>query len=201
MRRSLIIGLTGGIGVGKSTLALQLAALGGKICNADTVVHRLLAKGGKAVAAVEKLFPGAVKNGAVDRKALGDIVFHDEAKMKQLERLLHPLVVAEETRFARKNARLGAKLIVLDIPLLFETGAEKRFDKIMVASAPPFLQEMRVLKRPGMTKDTFRRIIAKQMREREKQRRADVVILTGLGKAHSFRQIKAWVRHETRNHS
>lgn len=200
MKRVMIIGLTGGIGVGKSTVASQLALMGAKICNADAVVHRLLGKGGRAVVAVGKLFPEVVKGGAVDRKALGAIVFHDDVKMKKLEQLLHPLVVAEETRFAEKNRRLGARFIVLDIPLLYETGAETRFDKVVVAGAPPFLQAMRVLQRPGMTKDTFRRIAARQMPEREKRKRADAVILTGLGKAHSFRQLKAWIDNEARNH-
>lgn len=190
MKRAMVIGLTGGIGMGKSTVASQLALLGAKICNADAIVHRLLGKSGAAVAAVEKLFPGTVKNGAVDRKLLGDVVFHDAAKMKMLEQLLHPLVVAEENRFIERSQRLGAKLVVLDIPLLFETGVEKRCDKVMVASAPAFLQAARVLKRPGMTQAKFRRIIASQLPERAKRKRADAVILTGLGRAYSFRQLK-----------
>lgn len=198
-KRVMVIGLTGGIGMGKSTVAAQLAKLGAKICNADAIVHKLLAKGGAAVAAVQKKFPDVVKAGAVDRKALGEIVFKDVKKRKQLEAILHPLVVAEENKFVEKQARMGAKLIVLDIPLLYETEGEKRFDAVMVASAPAFLQRARVLKRPHMTEEKLAKIIASQLPDREKRRRADIVIATGLGKGHSFRQVmKAHRgRHET----
>jgi len=189
--RVLIIGLTGGIGMGKSTIAAQLKALGAKICNADAIVHQLLAKGGAAVDAVGKVFPGVVKHGAVDRKALGEIVFKDKAKLEKLEHLLHPLVVAEENRFIDKAWRKGAKLIVLDIPLLFETTAERRCDIVIVAGAPSFIQKQRVMKRHGMTPDKFERIVATQMPEREKHKRADFVVLTGLGKAYSFKQLAA----------
>jgi dephospho-CoA kinase len=190
----IIIGLTGGIGMGKSTLAAQFARLGAKVCSADALVHSLLSKGGAAVGPVGKLFPGTVKGGAVDRKALGEIVFADRKKLKQLEQLLHPLVVAEEDAFIERARRKGAKLVVLDIPLLFETNAEKRFHVTALASAPHFLQKQRVLKRQGMTAQKFDRIIAAQMRERDKRRRADMVILTGLGKSYSFRKLAEMVR-------
>ena len=156
-KRTIIIGLTGGIGMGKSTVAAQLAALGAKICSADAIAHRLMAKGGAAVAGVETLFPGVVKSGAVDRKALGDIVFKDKRKTSEtLEHILHPLVVAEENRFIEKQRRLGMKIVVIDIPLLFETDAKKRFDLTLVATAPAFIQRQRVMKRPHMTEEKFR---------------------------------------------
>lgn len=190
----IVIGLTGGIGMGKSTLAAQFARLGAKICSADAIVHKLLSKDGAAVKSISKHFPGTVKNGAVDRKTLGEIVFADKKKLKQLEDILHPLVVKEENAFIEKARRKGAKLVVLDIPLLFETKAEKRFHVTALASAPQFLQKQRVLKRPNMTPAKFDRIIASQMAERAKRRRADLVILTGLGKGYSFRKIAETVR-------
>ena len=113
----IVIGLTGSIGMGKSTVAAQLSRLGAKICNADAIVHELMAEGGKAVAAIEHLFPDVVKNGAVDRKALGDIVFKDKLQLRRLEQLLHPLVIAEENRFIRQERCKGARMVVLDIPL------------------------------------------------------------------------------------
>ncbi|MDE3060004.1 MAG: dephospho-CoA kinase [Pseudomonadota bacterium] len=190
----LIIGLTGGIGMGKTVLASQLAALGAKIINADDIVHRLLSKGGAAVAPVARHFPQAVKNGTVDRKILGDIVFKDSPKRHMLESILHPLVIAEEIHFMQRQRRRGAKVIVLEIPLLFETGGEKRCDVTIVASAPLFLQHRRVMQRPNMTEEKFRRILAAQMPDREKRRRADAVILTGLGRAYSFRKLKQLVK-------
>jgi dephospho-CoA kinase len=192
--RMIVIGLTGGIGMGKTTLAAQFARLGAKICSADAIVHKLLSKGGAAVEPVGREFPGTVKNGAVDRKALGEMVFADKKKLKTLENLLHPLVVAEENAFIEKARRKGAKLVVLDIPLLFETAAEKRFHATALASAPHFLQRQRVLRRPHMTAEKFDRILASQMADRLKRRRADMVILTGLGKGYSFRKIAEMVR-------
>lgn len=190
LHRTLIIGLTGGIGMGKSTLASQLAAMGAKICNADHIVHKLLSKGGAGVEPVGKAFPGVVSGGAVNRKALGEIVFADGQKRRELEAILHPLVVAQENAFMMKEGRLGARLLVLDIPLLFETAADERCDVVLVASAPAFLQRSRVLKRPGMSEQKFRRIVASQMPERHKRFLADAVVATGLGKAHSYRQMK-----------
>lgn len=189
----IVIGLTGSIGMGKSTLASQLAALGAKISNADDIVHRLLGKGGAAVKAVAKQFPGVAENGAVNRKALGDIVFRDKAKLRALERILHPLVVEAEIAFVRKQQRLGAALVALDIPLLFETGADERCDLTLVATAPFFIQRQRVLARPNMTEEKFREILRSQLPDCEKRARADVVVRTGLGKAASFRACKALV--------
>jgi len=185
----IIIGLTGSIGMGKSTVAAQFAALGVPVCSADAIVHALMRKGGAAVAEVGRLFPDVVKDGAVDRKMLGEIVFADKAKLGALEHILHPLVTAQEERFADIETRKGAKMCVLEIPLLYETGAQERCDIVVVASAPFFLQKQRVMKRPNMTEVKFRRIVAAQMPDREKRERADLVVPTGLGKAHSFRII------------
>ena len=185
-----IIGLTGGIGMGKSTIAHQFAVLGAKTISADACVHTLMSKGGAAVAEVEKYFPSAVKDGAVDRKALGQIVFSDKQKLTILENILHPLVQQMEDDFCIRAKALGAKLVVLDIPLLFETGGEERVDVTVVVSAPKFVQRQRVMKRSAMSAEKFERIIASQMADMEKCQRADFVIPTGLGKAYSFRVVK-----------
>lgn len=187
---TVMIGLTGSIGMGKSTAAEQLTALGVEVLNSDAVVHALLARGGAAVEAVRNHFPETVKDGAVDRKSLGDIVFNNREKLKALEGILHPLVAAEEHRFIERKRKEGAACAVLEIPLLYETGAEKRCDKIVVVTAPYFVQRRRVLKRPNMTPEKFSYILSQQMPDSEKRRRADFVVHTGLGKAYSLFQIK-----------
>jgi len=195
----IVIGLTGGIGMGKSTVASQLAALGAKVCSADAIVHKLLGVGGGAVEAVGQAFPGVVKKNAVERKALGEIVFKDKTKKLQLEQLLHPLVVAEENWFVEQQKRMGTRLVVLDIPLLFETGAEERCDLTVVVTAPFFVQKQRVMRRLHMTEQKFNAIVGSQLPDLHKQQQADSIIETGLGKAHSFRQVAKLVRtlHET----
>lgn len=199
--KTIVIGITGSVGMGKSTLTGQCAELGAKTCNSDMIVHQLLAKGGAAVEAVGKQFPKTVVGDAVDRKALGAIVFYDQEKLKLLESILHPLVAAEEERFIAKCKGEGAPYAVLDIPLLFETGAEKRCNAVIVASAPPFIQAYRVMKRPGMTAEKFTRILARQMPSSEKRKRADFVVQTGFGRAYSFYQLKQILRKlHARNH-
>jgi len=180
--------------MGKSTVAAQLEALGAKICNADVIVHRLLAEGGAAVAAVADAFPGVAKAGAIDRGALGDIVFHDKEKMQLLETILHPLVVVEENAFIAAQEKLGHKVAVLEIPLLYETKAESRCDKVMVVTAPAFIQQWRVMRRPGMTQEKFRNILQLQMPDREKRQRADYVVQTGWGLAYSRMQVERIVK-------
>jgi dephospho-CoA kinase len=194
---TLVIGLTGSIGMGKTTVTRQLEQLGAKTCNADTIVHTLLEKGGQAVAPVGEAFPETLKNGAIDRAALGAIVFNDAQKRRILEGIIHPMVVAAEEEFVRLAAQAGAKLVVLDIPLLFETGADKRFDHVIVVTAPYWIQRYRVLKRPGMTEEKFRRILGSQMPDADKRRLADKVIYTGLGKAYSLWQLKKYIRQIT----
>ena len=190
----LIIGLTGSIGMGKSTAAGMLRRLGLPVHDSDAAVHRLMASGGAAVAAVEAAFPGVTRDGAIDRGRLGARVLGDPAALHRLEGILHPLVRAEARAFLAKQARLRRPLAVLDIPLLFETGGERLCDAVIVVSAPPFIQRARVLRRPGMTEAKMQAILARQLPDREKRRRADFVVRTGLNKAHSLRQLAAIVR-------
>jgi dephospho-CoA kinase len=188
------LGLTGSIGMGKSTAAADLQVLGVPVCNADMLVHQLLAKGGEAVEAVAQTFPETLVAGQIDRTLLGKAVFHDKEKLAALEKILHPLVVTKENAFIAEQKKNGAKIAVLEIPLLYETGAESRCDKVMVVTAPGFIQKYRVLKRPGMTAEKFHNILALQMPDREKRARADFVVQTGLGNVYSRWQIRNIVR-------
>lgn len=185
-----ILGLTGSIGMGKSTVAAMLRRMGVPVHDADAAVHRLLAKGGRAVGAVEAAFPGVSLDGAVDRKKLGAAVFGDAKALKRLETILHPLVRAETEAFLRRHARRRAALVVLDIPLLFETGAERRVDAVLVVSAPAHIQRQRVLARPGMTEDRFQQVLAQQVPDREKRRRADFLLENGLSKAQTLKRLQ-----------
>ena len=189
-----VIGLTGSIGMGKSTAAAMLRRLGLPVHDADAAVHRLMERGGAAVAAVEAAFPGVVADGAVDRKRLGARVLDDDAAMRRLEAILHPMVRAEAQRFLAMQARLRRPLAVLDIPLLYETGGERLCDAVIVVTAPPAVQRARVLRRPGMTEAKMQAIVARQLPDAEKRRRADFVVQTGLGKRHSLRQLAGIVR-------
>ncbi len=177
----IVLGLTGSIGMGKSTAARQLHRLGYPVHDADAVVHDLLERGGAAVPAIASAFPGVVRDGAVDRRTLGATVFSDPAALRRLESIVHPLVRQAERRFLAQARRRRRRLVVLDIPLLFETGGEGRCDAVAVVSAPPFLQARRGLARPGMTPDRLAAIRRTQMPDRDKRRRADVVIPTGRG--------------------
>ena len=189
-----ILGLTGSIGMGKSTAAEMLRSLGLPVHDADAAVHLLLAKGGKAVTAVEKAFPGVAKDGAVDRKALGARVFGNKTEMKRLEAILHPLVRKAERDFLTQCRQERHEVVVLDIPLLYETGGEKRCDGVVVVTAPQFLQTQRVLKRPGMTLERFRQVLKSQMPDAEKRRRADWVVDTGLGRRPTLAALARVVR-------
>ena len=189
-----ILGLTGSIGMGKSHAAAVFRRLGVPVHDADAAVHRLTAKGGAAVPAVARRFPQAVKAGAVDRRALGAIVFKDAAALADLEAILHPLVRRRARRFLATMARRRVPLVVLDIPLLFETGGEKLCDAVVVVSAPARIQEARVLRRPGMTRDKLEAIRGQQMSDAEKRRRADFVVLTGGGKHQTLRRLAGIVR-------
>lgn len=189
-----ILGLTGSIAMGKSTAAASFRRLGVPVYDADGAVHRLLAKGGAAVPLIAAAFPGTVVDGAVDRQALGRIVFKDRSALARLERIVHPLVRAGEGRFLRRHAARRARLVVLDIPLLFEDGGEGRCDAVVVVSAPAFVQAQRVLSRPGMTLERLEGILKRQMPDREKRRRAHFVVETGLGKRHGLRRIARIVK-------
>ena len=189
-----VIGLTGSIGMGKTTAASLFRRRGIPVYDADRAVHRLSEKGGAAVPAIARAFPGVVVDGAVDRKKLGAIVFKDPRALKRLEAILHPLVAEQRGLFLRRMRARRQPLVVLDIPLLFETGGAALADHIVVVSAPAFLQTARVMKRPGMTREKLAGILAHQMPDGEKRRRADNVIETGLGKRAALRQIDRLLR-------
>ena len=179
-----VLGLTGSIGMGKTTVAAALKASGATVYDADAAVHRLLAPDGAAVAPVLARFPAAASgkgaSRAVDRGALGAHVFADPAALAELEAILHPLVRAGERRFLAASQRRGCRLAVLDVPLLFETGGEARCDTTLVVSAPAVVQRARVLGRARMSEERLAAILARQMPDGEKRRRADFVIRTGL---------------------
>jgi len=189
-----ILGLTGSIGMGKTTAAAMLRRLGVPVHDADATVHALFAPGGAAVAKVAAAFPGVVRNGAVDRAALGAIVFGDDSALKRLEAIVHPLVRRAEREFLARQRRRHVRLVVLDVPLLFESGGRGRCDKVAVVTCPAFLQAQRVLARPGMTVERLAAIRAKQMPDPEKRKRADFVIQTGLGRPFAIRRLKRVVR-------
>lgn len=183
----IVIGLTGSIGMGKSVLARQFRELGVPVHESDKCVHRLLAKGGAGVKPVAKLFPESLIKGAIDRKILGAIVFKNPAARKKLEKILHPLVRKDSDAFLKKHRQKGKKLAVLDVPLLFETKQEKRFDHIVCVTAPQFVQKSRVLSRPNMTESRLRSILKLQMPDAKKRRKSDTVIDTSKG----YRSTKA----------
>ncbi len=187
MTKPLVIaGLTGSIGMGKSVATAMLRAMNVPVHCSDEAVHDLLAPGGGAVHAVLATFPGVRDQaGGIDRQALGAQIFTNAQKKKQLEEILHPLVVASQTRFIREQSKHGADLVVLDIPLLYETGAQARVDKVIVVTAPSFIQRARVLKRPGMTPEKLAAILQHQMPDAQKRRRADFIVQTGIGMAHT----------------
>ena len=172
------VGLTGSIGMGKSTVAAMFGDLGAAVWDADAAVHRLYAKDGAAVRLVAERFPDAIVDGAVDREALSRAVVGDAAALRDLEAIVHPLVGADRARFLDETQRSGVELVVLDIPLLFEGGYEAFFDAVVVVSAPAEVQRRRVLARPGMTAEKFEAILAKQTPDAEKRARADFVIDT-----------------------
>ncbi|WP_395015627.1 dephospho-CoA kinase [Dongia sp.] len=178
----IVLGLTGSIGMGKSTAAQALRQMGVPVHDADASVHRLMNHGGAAVGFIEAAFPGTARNGAIDRKELGRRVYADPADLRRLELILHPMVREQERIFLRTARARRHRVAVLDIPLLFETGGEKRCDAVIVVTAPKFLQDQRVLKRPGMSRQRLEEIVSKQMPDAEKRRRADYVVQTGSGK-------------------
>jgi dephospho-CoA kinase len=191
----IILGLTGSIGMGKSTAAATLRRLRVPLYDADAEVHKLLGRGGGAVAAVEAAFPG-VRNetSAIDRPLLGRRVFGKSKELRRLERILHPMVRAAERRFVASARARNEKLVVLDIPLLFETDRIDRIDGVIVVSAPARLQRERVLRRPGMNSERLAAILAAQYPDREKRRRADFVVSTALSRAAAARHLAGIIR-------
>jgi dephospho-CoA kinase len=174
-----ILGLTGSLGMGKSATAKMFAEEGVPVHDADAVVHRLYEA--EATGAIEAAFPGTTAEGKVDREKLAKRVFGNVAAIKKLEAIVHPLVRNAEERFLAEAERKRALVAVLDIPLLFETGAEKRCDAVVVVTAPPDVQRARAFERPSMTEQKFTAILAKQISDAEKQRRADFVVDTSKG--------------------
>ena len=173
----LVIGLTGGIGIGKSAAAKHFAARGIPTFDADACVHELYERA--AVPAIEAEFPGVVRAGKVDRKLLSERIAGSPARLKTLEAIVHPMVVAAEIAFLREQEKKGAKLAVLEIPLLFETDAHERVDVTVVVSAPPHVQRKRVLSRPSMTADKLEHLLARQLPDAEKRARADYLVDSG----------------------
>ena len=190
----IVLGLTGSIGMGKSTAAEIMRRLNVPVSDADAIVHNLIGPGGQAVSAIEKRFPGSTIGSSVDRTALGTRVFNDPDALTALESILHPLVEAARDRFLEQSRRYRRRVVALDIPLLFEIEADKYCDATIVVSAPEFVQELRVLKRPGMTKEKFKNIKKQQMSDLEKRRRATFIVPTGSGRRTTFQALARIVR-------
>ena len=179
--------------MGKSETAKMFAALGLPVYDADAAVRELYAKGGAAVDAIATAFPDAVKNGSVDRQALSRIIGREKTALRRLENIVHPLVRDMRRAFLNKASAEGARMAVLDIPLLFETKSENDVDVVVVVSAPEDVQRARVFARPGMTEEKFAAISARQIPDSEKRAKADFVIDTGKGLAHAAAQVGAIV--------
>jgi dephospho-CoA kinase len=189
------IGLTGSIGMGKSTAASMLRDMGLPVYDADATVHALLAPGGAAVNPVLALFPdaGSITSG-IDRKRLGAQVFGDPGALRRLERVLHPMVHAAQRQFIDACRRRRARAVILDIPLLFEHPSNETFDAVILVTAPAFLQRQRVLRRPGMTPTKFADILARQMPDAEKRRRTRYIATTNLGRRSTRRQLQRFLQ-------
>lgn len=175
----IVVGITGSIGMGKSTVAGYFAEQGAALFDADAAVHNLYRCGGAAVTQIAKAFPNCVVDGEVERKALAKAVFSDADALEKLENIVHPLVAAARDAFMAASEKAGKTLAVAEIPLLFETGADAQVDVVVVVSAPEDVQRARAMARPGMTHERLQAILARQMPDAEKRRRADYVIDTG----------------------
>jgi len=189
-----VIGLTGGIGMGKSTAANAFRRAHIPVFDADATVHALQAPGGRALRAIGAAFPGTVVNGALDRAALRSAVLGQPEALRRLERIIHPMVRAEERAFLARARRTGARVAVLDIPLLLETGGQQRVDHVVVMSAPRNVQIARVRKRRHMDQAQIEAVIARQMPDARKRRLADTVVQTGLSRHHALRTIRRVIR-------
>lgn len=193
--RPYLLGLTGSIGMGKSTTAEMFRASRVPVWDADATVHRIYAPGGGGAAALAELAPAAITpEGGVDRAALRGAIAGDPALLGRIEAAVHPLVAADRAAFLAAAQGLGAPLVVCDIPLLFETGAEDWLDAVLVVTAPPEVQRARVLARPGMTEPDFARLLARQMPDAEKRARADYLIDTSRGLEAARAEVEALIR-------
>lgn len=191
-----IIGLTGSVGMGKSVAASLLRRLRVPVHDSDAAVHEMLSPGGEAFTLVARMFPAAwdARKHLIDRRKLGEIVFGDAEARRKLEAVLHPFVWARQRKFILKARRMGAKRAVLDIPLLYETGSERKCDAVLVVTAPHLIQRQRVLRRPGMSEEKFHAVLALQVPDFEKRRRADHVLHSGLGRAFTLQRLKDFLR-------
>ena len=184
----IVLGLTGSIGMGKSTTATLFAEAGVPVYDADAAVHRLYE--GEAVSAIEAAFPGTTDNGKVDRNRLSARVVHDPAAIKRLEEIVHPMLGASRQKFFQDAEQSGAAVVVVDIPLLFETGGEKRVDAVVVVTTTPEVQRERILARPNMSQEKLDAILARQMPDAEKRKRAHFVVDT----SHGLDPVRARIR-------
>jgi dephospho-CoA kinase len=198
--RPYLVGLTGSIGMGKTETAKMFAKLSIPVYDADAAVHRLYEPGGAAVAEIARVFPDCIVDGRVARDRLAKRVTGDKEAFGILERIVHPLVAHEQRVFLERATEAGAEIVILDIPLLFETGGQARVDAVVVVSAPADIQRARVLQRPGMTEDKLDHILARQTPDAEKRAKAHFVVETDRGLEHAFEQVKAVIRalHERR---
>ncbi|KQV35828.1 MULTISPECIES: dephospho-CoA kinase [unclassified Rhizobium] len=187
----IMLGLTGSIGMGKSTTAQMFVDLGIPVNDADAVVHDLYQ--GEAVAPMENAFPGVISDGRVDRAKLSSVLAADPSRFKELEAIIHPLVRRREKQFLERHRALETPIVVLDIPLLYETGGESRVDAVVVVTADPDTQRERVLKRPGMTPEKFDLILSRQMPDAQKRAKADYIIDTGQGFDSARAQVAALI--------
>lgn len=188
----LVVGLTGSIGMGKSTTAAMFRAEGVKVHDSDATVHELYL--GPAATAVERAFPGTIRDGRVDRALLGARVLDDTQALRRLEAIIHPLVATSREAFLAEASRNGERLVVVDVPLLFEAGLDHSVDVVVLVSAPEAVQKERVGRRPGMTDDKLSAILAQQMPDAEKRKRSHFVIDTARGFAAAERQVRAILR-------
>ncbi len=192
-RQPLLVGLTGSIGMGKSETARLFARLGIPVHDADLAVHRLYEAGGAAVAPIAEAFPACVVEGRVDRACLAAQLRKDHTAFARLESIVHPLVTSDQRSFVERAAANGADMIVLDVPLLFESGRQIDMDAVVVVSAPEDVQRARVLARPGMSEEALDHILARQLPDVDKRARAHFVVETDKGLDHAFEQVKSIV--------
>ena len=188
----IVLGLTGSIGTGKSTTAAMFHDLGVPVHDADATVHDLYRR--EAVAPVAERFPDALRDGVIDRKALSAILAQAPDRFRELEAIIHPLVRAREKAFLDTERQNGSALVLLDIPLLYETGGEARVDKVVVVTCDPDMQRQRVLARPGMTEEKFQLILSRQMPDAEKRQRADFIVDTGRGLEAARKQVEEVIK-------
>ncbi|TDI61148.1 MAG: dephospho-CoA kinase [Alphaproteobacteria bacterium] len=187
----ILLGLTGSIGMGKSETANMFRREGVPVYDSDAEVHKLQAPGGRALPQIEATFPGVVIDGVLDRAALGQRVFGQLPELRKLEAIIYPMMGKAQRDFLRQATQRGDPVVVLDVPLLFETGGDKYVDASVVVSAPKDLQRKRVLARPDMTMEKFAGVLSQQMPDGEKRKRADYIVHSGLGKAFALQQVRA----------